>query len=204
MVEAGEGAAAIITENFREVAGMKSDIAWYVLRTQLKREKLAAAHLRQLEEVEVFLPRLRYLKTTRRGRVWWVEPLFPGYLLARFSLEEMGRAVTYSPGVSRMIRFGDEVPGVPDEFVEGLMEQVAQLEAEDDEIVVNWKVDLGDEVEVADGPFKGMEGRVVEVRPGSERVSLLLEFLGEEKPVELSLFNLILADHDIPDGWRGF
>lgn len=177
--------------------------AWYVLRTQLKREKLAAANLRLLEGVEVFLPRLRYLKTTRRGRVWWVEPLFPGYLLAKFSLEEMGRIVTYSPGVSRMISFGNEVPEVPEEFVEGLKEQVAKLNAEDDEIVVNWKVAEGDEVEVAEGPFKGMEGRVIEVRPGSERVSLLLEFLGEEKPVEVSLFSLILADHDIPEGWKG-
>ncbi len=177
--------------------------AWYVLRTQLKREKLAAENLRLLEGVEVFLPRLRYLKTTRRGRVWWVEPLFPGYLLAKFSLEEMGRIVTYSPGVSRMISFGNEVPEVPEEFVEGLKEQVAKLNAEDDEIVVNWKVAEGDEVEVAEGPFKGMEGRVIEVRPGSERVSLLLEFLGEEKPVEVSLFSLILADHDIPEGWKG-
>ena len=92
---------------------------------------------------------------------------------------------------------------MPEAFVEGLKEQVAKLEAEDDEILVNWKVDLGDEVEVAEGPFKGMEGKVIEVRPGSERVSLLLEFLGEEKPVEVSLFSLILADHEIPEGWRG-
>jgi hypothetical protein len=43
----------------------------------------------------------------------------------------------------------------------------------------------------------------VEVRPGSERVSLLLEFLGETQSVEVSLFNLILASPDIPEGWRG-
>ncbi|MCH1497844.1 MAG: hypothetical protein L7U83_02140, partial [Akkermansiaceae bacterium] len=73
---------------------MNDQAAWYVLRTQLKREKLAAANLRRLDGVEVFLPRLKYQKTTRRGRVWWTEPLFPGYLLARFSLVEMGRAVT--------------------------------------------------------------------------------------------------------------
>jgi len=182
---------------------MSAERSWYVLRTQLKREKLAALNLRQLEGVEAFLPRLRYLKTTRRGKVWWVEPLFPGYLLAKFSLEEMGRLVSYSLGVSRIISFGNEVPEVPEEFVEGLKAEVAKIQSEDDEIVVEWKVNLGDEVEVADGPFKGMEGQVVEVRPGSERVSLLLEFLGEEKPVEVSLFSLILANHDIPDGWKG-
>lgn len=182
---------------------MSIDPAWYVLRTQLKRERLAAANLRQLEGVEVFLPRLKYQKTTRRGRVWWVEPLFPGYLLARFSLEEKGRVVTYTAGVSRMISFGSTVPEVPEDFVESLQKEVAKVETGDEEIVVNWKVNLGDELEVADGPFKGMEGEVVEVRPGSERVSLLLEFLGETQSVEVSLFNLILARPDVPEGWRG-
>jgi len=179
------------------------DTAWYVLRTQLKRERLAAVNLRQLEGVEVFLPRLKYQKTTRRGRVWWVEPLFPGYLLARFSLTEMGRIVTYTGGVSRLIRFGEEVPEVPLGFVETLKEEVARVESKEEEIVVDWKVQVGDEVEVGEGPFKGMEGQIVKVRPGAERVSLLLEFMGEEKPVEISLYSLILDRPEIPEGWKG-
>lgn len=181
---------------------MKEEPAWYALRTQLKRERLAALNLRQLEGVEVFLPRLRYQKATRRGRVWWVEPLFPGYLLARFPLVELGRAVTYTAGVSRLVRFGDEVPEVPESLVRQLKEEVSRVESGDEEIVVGWKVNVGDEVEVADGPLKGTEGRVAEVRPGAERVSLLLEFMGEVKPVEVSLFSLILASPEIPDGWR--
>ena len=65
--------------------------AWYCLRTQTKREHLAAASLRQVEGIEVVCPRLRYKKVTRRGKIWWVEPLFPGYLLARFALAEIER-----------------------------------------------------------------------------------------------------------------
>jgi len=182
---------------------MKDEPAWYALRTQLKRERLAAVNLRLLEGVEVFLPRLRYQKMTRRGRIWWVEPLFPGYLLARFSLPEMGRVVTYSGGVSRIISFGADVPEIPEEFVAGLQKEVALVGSEDDEIVVNWRVNVGDEVEVAEGPFKGMEGQVLDVRPGIERVSLLLEFLGKPQPVEVSLFSLILSNRDIPEAWRG-
>ena len=180
-----------------------SDSAWYVLRTQLKRERLAAANLRRLEEVEVFLPRLRYQKTTRRGRIWWVEPLFPGYLLAKFPYQEMSRAVTYAGGVSRIVAFGDDAPQVPDQFVRDLQAEVARHEEDSEEIVVDWKVEIGDEVEVGEGPFKGMEGQVLEVRPGAERVSLLLEFLGDEKPVEVSLYSLILAHPDIPEAWKG-
>lgn len=180
-----------------------SEPAWYVLRTQLKRERLAAANLRRLDGVEVFLPRLRYQKTTRRGRVWWVEPLFPGYLLAKFPFLEMSRAVSSAGGVSRIVAFGDDAPQVPERFVEDLRAEVARHETDSEEIVVDWKVEVGDEVELGEGPFKGMEGQVVDVRPGAERVSLLLEFLGEEQPVEVSLYSLILANPDIPEAWRG-
>lgn len=180
-----------------------NDTAWYVLRTQNKRERLAAANLRMLEGVEVFLPRLKYRKATRRGRVWWIEPLFPGYLLARFSLTDMGRIVTYTAGVTRLIRFGEKVPEVPENFVKTLQEEVTRVESKEEEIVVDWQVREGDEVEVADGPFAGMEGQVVKVRPGNERVSLLLEFMGEAKPVEVSLYSLILDRPEIPDGWKG-
>ncbi len=65
---------------------MNDQVAWYVLRTQLKREKLAAANLRRLDGGEVFLPRLKYQKTTRRGPGLWAEPLFSWYFLGRFLL----------------------------------------------------------------------------------------------------------------------
>ena len=116
---------------------------------------------------------------------------------------EMGRIVTYTAGVSRILRFGEEVPQVPTDFVETLKEEVARVDSGDEEIVVDWEVQVGDEVEVADGPFKGMEGQVLKVRPGSERVSLLLEFMGEAKPVEISLYSLILDHPAIPKGWKG-
>jgi transcriptional antiterminator RfaH len=115
----------------------------------------------------------------------------------------MGRIVTYTQGVSRLIRFGDRVPEIPENFVKVLQEEVARVESKDEEIVVDWQVQEGDEVEVADGPFAGMEGQVVKVRPGSERVSLLLEFMGEAKPVEISLYSLILDRPEIPEGWKG-
>ena len=71
---------------------------WFCVRTQTKREHIAAGHLREVEGVEVFGPRLRYRKATRRGKIGWVEPLCPGYLLARFKLRELERAVYLQPG----------------------------------------------------------------------------------------------------------
>jgi transcriptional antiterminator RfaH len=42
---------------------------WFCVRTQTKREHIAAGHLREIEGVEVFCPRLRYRKATRRGKI---------------------------------------------------------------------------------------------------------------------------------------
>ena len=50
-----------------ESPALSSMPAWFCVRSQPKREHIAAAHLRNLVEVEVFCPRLRIRKATRRG-----------------------------------------------------------------------------------------------------------------------------------------
>jgi len=51
---------------------------WFCLRAQPKSEHIAAAHLKRMEGVKVFLPRVRFQRATRQGRVWVTEALFPG------------------------------------------------------------------------------------------------------------------------------
>lgn len=185
------------------------DPAWYCLRTQTKREHIAAGHLREMEGVEVFCPRLRYRKATRRGKVWWVEPLFPGYVLAKFSLAELERAVTFCHGVRGLVRFGSEVPPVPDNFVLALREEIRLREGSADEggdgdpgreelLTLTPVVVPGEEVEVAHGPLQGMRGLVVSVAPAAERVKILLEFLGRESTVDVDLFSILLPRRPLP------
>ena len=174
---------------------------WYCVKTQPKREHFAARHLRELEGVEVFCPRLRYRKATRRGKVWWVEALFPGYIMARFVLAEMERMVIYSQAVRGLVRFGTEVPPVPDSFIELLRAEVARHARESDEeetLTVAPRIEEGEEIEIASGPLGGFRGEVVAVLPGRERVKVLLEFLGEPHVVEVDLFSLLLPRKPLP------
>src|SRR5438477_11205124 len=55
---------------------------WFCLKTQPKREHLAATALRRQFAVECFWPRLRFRRMTQRGQDWIVEAMFPGYLIA--------------------------------------------------------------------------------------------------------------------------
>lgn len=172
---------------------------WFCVRTQTKREHIAAGHLRELEGIEVFCPRLRYRKATRRGKIWWVEPLFPGYILAKFDLLEMERAVTFCHGIRGMVRFGSEIPPVPDSFVETLRAEVRNRSDDDDELFsVSPTIEAGDEVEIAHGPLQGMQGTIISVTPAAERIKVLLDFLGQPQTVDVDLFSILLPRRPTP------
>ena len=173
---------------------------WFCVRCQTKREHIAANHLREIEGIEVFCPRLRYRKATRRGKIWWVEPMFPGYVLAKFSMAEMERAVTFCQGVRGLVKFGSKVPPIPESFVDAIKKEIlSRKDATEDELVtLSPTIELGDEVEVATGPFQGMQGTVVSVPSATERVKILLEFLGQPHAVDMDLFSILLPRRPTP------
>lgn len=174
--------------------------AWYCLRTQTKREHLASKALKQLEGVQAFCPRLRYRKATRRGKIWWVEAMFPGYIFAFFSRRERERNVVHTHGVMKLLKFGDHVPEIPATFIAELIQQMEnQNEGEDDMLTLNPTVKEGDEIEVAHGALQGFQGKVVEILPATERVRILVEFLGNQQIIETDLFSLILPNKPIPE-----
>ncbi len=176
------------------------DAAWYCVRTQTKREHLAAKGLGQLEGVQSFCPRLRYRKATRRGKVWWVEAMFPGYVFAFFSRTASERAVIHTQGVMKMLKFGDYAPEIPASFIAELCELVEGQAGEDEGMLTLVPtVKEGDEVEFAHGALQGFQGKVIEVLPAAERVKLLIEFLGDTQVVETDLFSLLLPNKPLPE-----
>lgn len=175
--------------------------AWYCAKTQPKREHIAAQHLRELEGVEVFCPRIRYRKATRRGKIWWIEPLFPGYVLVRFVRSEMERAVTFGKGISGLVRFGTQIPTIPDAAIDALREEVrtrSTSDSPDDAFNVSPVVEIGDEVEIASGPFQGMRGPVLAITSATERVKILLEFLGQKQSIDIDFFSILLPRKPLP------
>src|SRR5262245_15751614 len=160
-----------------------SEPAWFCVRTHLKHEHIAAAHLRLIPGVEAFHPRLRLLRSTRRGRVWMTESLFPNYLFARFVLESKLEKVRYTPSVTTVLQFGEEVPTIPDAVIQQLQQDVEGL---GDKVLTD-APDEGDEVEVAAGALKGLRGPVTLVLPAKQRVEILLDIMGRSIVTELSL-----------------
>jgi len=167
------------SEGLPTVSTSSASLAWFCLRSQPKREHIAAAHLRTIEGVEVFNPRLRITKATRRGPVVFVDSLFPNYLFARFDPFISFNDVKHAPSVTTVVHFGLRLPVIPDEVI-------AELKAgfEDNEIQdCDRHVVPGDEVTIAEGPFYGMRATVLRVMTAHQRVEVLLEMLGRTTPV---------------------
>ncbi len=164
---------------------------WYCVRTKSKCEHIAAAHLRKLGGVEVFCPRLRYQKATRRGKVWFVEALFPGYLLACFNLETSLRAVSGAHQVTTVVRFGEVFPCVGEDAIEALKREVDAEEL----VTLNEALAPGDQVQVMDGPMMGMSAIVKRLLPAKQRVRILLEILGRAAEVEVERTALLSDKH---------
>lgn len=162
-------------------------IAWYCLKTQPKHEHIAGGHLRQMAGVTVFLPRLRFQKATKRGKKWFNEAMFPGYLFARFDYVERHKEVRYAMGVSAIVHFGGICPPIDDSVMETLM----TLTGNEHVAVLTSEVKEGDSVKIVEGALHGLEAVVTQTLSGRERVRILLNFLGREVPAEVTTSGLL-------------
>jgi transcriptional antiterminator RfaH len=146
-------------------------LRWYCLRTKPQAEYIAASGL-VLRGFETFFPRIKS-PWPRRGHA--DEPLFPGYLFVRYDGDGQGYYCLYSlPGVGGMIRFGDEVPSMPEEVIAGLARRVEEI----NERGGLWReFRPGEKVHVHLGQQESL-AEVVEMRSSRARVLVLLEFLG--------------------------
>lgn len=161
-------------------------IAWYCVRTKPKSEHLAARHLQGFANLdEVFCPRIRYEKSTRRGKVWFVEALFPGYVFARFDLQSDLRAVNAASGVTGVLKFADQYAALSDQEI---AEMRVEFPDQENEIrVIEPSLEVGDEVILSEGAMTGLKTVVTKLLEGQDRVRVLLEWLGQEREAEVSL-----------------
>ena len=169
--------------------------AWYCARTQPKHEHIAAANLAKQLGLEIFHPRLKLERATRRGAVRVIEPLFPCYIFVRCALEERLNDIRYINGISSLVHFGAKIPVVPDHVIE----ELRQCFDSEEPMAVQDPLRVGAEVTVAEGSLLGSQGIVVRVLPAKQRVQILLDFLGRTTLAEVDRRSLIVEDRTMAD-----
>ena len=173
---------ASMTYSLPQLAQIETAL-WFCLRTQPKHEHLAATALRRQLEITCFSPRLRFRRATRRGAVWFVEAMFPGYLFAEFVYSRQHRQVEYSPGIQGAVRFGDQVAALDSSTIANLRQAADEKEV----VTFNPEIQVGQAVRIAEGPFQGLEALVTQLLPAKERIRVLLDFLGRSLETEVPM-----------------
>jgi transcriptional antiterminator RfaH len=156
-------------------------LAWYCARTKPKHEHIAAANLRKHLNLEVFHPRLRIERATRRGVVRVSEPLFPCYIFIRCVIDQSLNEIQRTNGIGSVVHFARRIPTIADPVIEELKECFAGGET----MMVEDRISPGDEVLLADGAFAGMRAFVLRVMPARKRIQVLLDVLGRPTPAEI-------------------
>lgn len=170
-------------------------VEWYCARTQPKHEHIAAANLSKQLGLDIFHPRLRLERATRRGVVRVVEPLFPCYIFVRCRLEERINDIRYVSGISSLVHFGTKIPVVPAHVVD----ELRQCFESEEPIAVQDPLRVGAEVTVAEGSLLGSRGIVVRLLPAKQRVQILLDFLGRTTLTEVDRKSLLVEAGRLAD-----
>jgi len=168
---------------------MVAEPVWFCLKTQPKREHLAATALRRQFGIECFSPRLRFRKMTQRGPVWFVEAMFPGYLFAKFIYSTEHRAVESSHGIRGIVHFGNGLATLPENVVTALQSRVGAEET----VTLDYSIKVGQSVEIVDGAFQGLQAVVTHLLPAKERIRVLFDFLGRPVEMEVSTAKVLAA-----------
>jgi transcriptional antiterminator RfaH len=168
---------------------------WYCARTKPKHEHIAAANIGKNLGLEVFHPRLRMERATRRGVMRVVEPLFPCYIFVRCVLENKLDEIRHVTGISSLVHFGRRIPPVPDSAIE----ELKQCFESEEPLIVQDGVVPGAEVTIVEGAFMGFPGMVVRALSAGQRVQILLDFLGRVTLTEVDRKSLKIENRRVAD-----
>ncbi|TFE69590.1 transcription termination/antitermination protein NusG [Methylacidiphilum caldifontis] len=162
---------------------------WYCLSIHPKKEKIAVENLKK-ENIEIYFPQLCYSKT-RGGKVSRVlEPLFPGYLFAKFNLYSKLILVRSTKGIKTVVHFGFNYPIIPECFIQELKMHFGAEGIK----TVQKRIEVGSSITIAKGPFQGFSCIVQGYVPAKERVRVLLEWLGRTVRTEIGIKEIELND----------
>jgi transcriptional antiterminator RfaH len=158
---------------------------WYVVYCKPLQEQKAGAALQTELGLKVFFPQLCSRLGTRQQHT----PLFPRYLFVEANLHAVApSAINATRGVVGLLAI-DQIPqAVPPVVIERLRRQVDDLNARGG--TLGHDLQSGQVVRVQSGPLRGLEAIFVGPLLPSQRVHVLIEFLGQLRETELDIFAL--------------
>ncbi len=162
-----------------KVIKKETDPNWYVWYTRPRAEKKIRDRLLS-KQIEVFLPLQKELRQWSDRKKWIETPLFSGYIFTRIPWKEMDK-VTFTEGILNYVRMDGRPAFLLEHEVESIKNMLQHgIQAE----VTDGQFELGDFIEIATGPLKGLTGNIIQYR-GSNKLAVSITQLGKTLMVSL-------------------
>jgi len=118
-----------------------------------------------------------------------VKKMFPGYILVEMIMsDEAWYIVRNTPGVTGFIgssgKGAKPTPLLPQE-IDKVLANIGMSRMN-----IEQEMNVGDKVNIIDGPFKGMMGSVETIDLENARLNILIDLFGQETPVEVEFFQV--------------
>jgi len=139
---------------------------WYVLNTKPKKE-FQVERLFNEGGIEIYSP--KYLSENR------IKPFFPGYEFIYFDFPLQYQLVRYTRGVKRVVGNREGPIPIPEEVIQGI--KAREMDGLIELLKYGEEPEVGDEIEVMEGPLKGLKGIFKRELPERERVLILLNYV---------------------------
>ncbi|GMU25260.1 transcription termination/antitermination protein NusG [Patescibacteria group bacterium] len=163
---------------------------WYAIHTYSGYEENVAENLRaRIESLgmkdkifNVLVPTEKKIKIKNGKRKIVEEKIFPGYVLVEMVVtDDSWYVVRNTPNVTGFIGTGTTPTPLSQKEMDSIMSRAGEKE------VTEVDIDLveGMPVRIGDGPFKGFEGKVVDIDGARGKVKVLVSMFGRETPLEL-------------------
>ncbi|MBO4245209.1 MAG: transcription termination/antitermination protein NusG [Bacilli bacterium] len=178
------------------------DKEWYVVNTYSGHESKVKEKLEARTEsmgmqdyiFRVIIPETKEVETLKDGTTKEkTHKMFPGYILVEMIMsDEAWYIVRNTPGVTGFIgssgKGAKPTPLLPQE-IDRILTNMGMSR-----LNVDTELSVGDKVNIVDGPFKGMMGKVDNIDNENNRLNVLIDLFGQETPVEVELFQVTKAD----------
>jgi transcriptional antiterminator NusG len=167
---------------------------WYVLHTYSGYEENVAQNLLQridsmdLEDkiFQVLIPKEKKIKIQNGKRKIIEEKIFPGYVLVEMIVtDDSWYAVRNTPSVTGFIGTGTIPTPIGDEEIKSLQKRMGVEEPK-----FKMDVAIGSPIKITDGPFKNLEGKIIETDEARGKIKVLISMFGRETPIELDFLQI--------------
>ncbi|MGB5932630.1 MAG: transcription termination/antitermination NusG family protein [Anaerolineae bacterium] len=155
---------------------------WFALYTKSHKEQQVCSFL-QSKGLETYLPTVKI----RKNGNYRVTPFFSCYLFVRADPLNGLFSLRWTPGLRKVVSFGDQPAVVDDNAVSFLRQRLAEMQESGYE---EYRFKPGDRVVMTSGPLRDFEAVFERGLSSGQRARLLVDFLGRWTRCEVEIDRL--------------